>query len=333
MTQEEKEYIIYRWATGADKEHICNCGNFLHFNHKEKKPIPPTPEPIYDSNTTISYFCEGVDKMKKIYTEYLSGYSMDNMVVYDTIENIELYEQNCVECGYEPEPQIIYKETVTTDEFCDGYTLFQKETTHYLSGYSEDSLEEYKQQIKTTILETDSPSCGYHPEPTPTYGDNIFMYRTNTSNNTFPFDEIQKSPYPTFVEHYYRSFVPTTSGDVTYYISTDNTHKWTTENKYNLNTGDGIVIFSEPLTEIKPFTFSNDETVTEIYIPKTVKIIGREAFDTLPNLNHFEYGGTVEQFKNITFGKWAFDNTPKHIYCSDGELDIKIDIFGDITFE
>lgn len=163
MTREERDYIIYQWAIGADKEHICNCGNFYHFN-KDKdndKPLPPIPiEPIYRWSASTETIC--IDN--SLYEKEYQYVSYDKGITWDNTLNSRLgdiIEENSAECGYEEPIEPIYEWVIdNTDHICIDYIKYNKEK-YYVSYDNGDTWQYTGQERRGNIIEEDSTDCGY----------------------------------------------------------------------------------------------------------------------------------------------------------------------------
>ena len=69
--------------------------------------------------------------------------------------------------------------------------------------------------------------------------------------------------------------------------------------------------------------FADCESLTSIFIPKNVSDIGDAAFANCVSLNLIQYGGTMEQWKNVYVGNNWIDNVPTNtIICTDGQINI-----------
>lgn len=70
--------------------------------------------------------------------------------------------------------------------------------------------------------------------------------------------------------------------------------------------------------------FADCESLTSIFIPRSVSDIGDAAFANCVSLNLIQYGGTMEQWENnVYIGDHWIDNVPANIVvCTDGQINI-----------
>ena len=73
------------------------------------------------------------------------------------------------------------------------------------------------------------------------------------------------------------------------------------------------------MTGIDLHAFFGCDKLTTVTIPNTVVSIGEMAFCQCTNLESVNFGGTIDQWRDIEFGKYCFDGTgSRTVYCTDG---------------
>ena len=126
--------------------------------------IPPTPTPQYrwyPSGTT----CIGYDK----WSQSIRQVSYDSGETWINVSPAEysattLIEQNSPDCGYVPPTPTPEYRTITTGYTCIEYDKYQ--LVEYQVSYDSGSTWQTISSTTGSLLESDSPDCGYEP-PTP----------------------------------------------------------------------------------------------------------------------------------------------------------------------
>lgn len=91
------------------------------------------------------------------YGLYIKEISFDGQIWTPTDEySYQLIERNSRDCGYK---EIIYSSTTETEQVCEGFDLAEYSITHYYSGETADSLEEYSSVTRHRIVEYMSEHC------------------------------------------------------------------------------------------------------------------------------------------------------------------------------
>ena len=300
-----------------------NTETIYQENCEECGYVPPTPqEPIYDSVTTISYFCDGYDKMKQIYTEYLSGYSETTMEVYDSITTVELYEHNSEDCGYiPPQPEVIYSSRTEDVDFCSGYDLWKNRTKYYYSGYSESSLVQYSSVTENILIEENSEHCGYRP----------IIYSSTTTEHDYcqGYDWVNDTTihyYSGYSEDSLTEYSTSTTSELLEensehcgYVDTCKTiitHRDGTTTSYKIEGDFNIslvnpslktvenaidVVIGDCVTSIGDYRFGASTYLTSVTIPNSVVSIGYGAFGNCTSLSSITIPNSVSEIGNNLF--------------------------------
>lgn len=262
------DWILY--DTIENREYLPNC--------EECGYIPPTPiEPIFSSTTETLNTCIGYDYYKITTTRYFSGYSEDEMEEYSASTNSTLIEHNSIHCGYEPPtPDVIYSSVTETTDECKGYDWYEIETTHYLSGYSIDTLVEYNSDIIERLIEENSiEHCGYEP-PTEDCYVNLTFKDGTTSAVTIEDGIIKK--YQLY--HLY-DCTDAVIGDCVIEIG-----QCSFEDNYNMSSvtiGNGVI-------GIYANAFSDCTSLTDVVIPDNVELIASAVFSGCTSLSSITIG-------------------------------------------
>lgn len=80
-----------------------------------------------------------------------------------------------------------------------------------------------------------------------------------------------------------------------------------------------------PVVAIATETFKNDLTISKVVIPKSITVIGWDAFYGCENLKEIVYLGTIDDWKKINLmgGKW-YRIGANEVKCVDGNIAIKV---------
>ena len=82
-------------------------------------------------------------------------------------------------------------------------------------------------------------------------------------------------------------------------------------------------ILSQGVTAIADYMFKDCTSLASIRIPESVTHIGEKAFAYCEALSALTYGGTVDQWKQITLGQdWRAYSSLKAVICSDGTVSL-----------
>jgi hypothetical protein len=82
------------------------------------------------------------------------------------------------------------------------------------------------------------------------------------------------------------------------------------------------IAIPEGVTSIGEDTFDNCRNLKNIVIPDSVTSIGDSAFSSCSSLTSIQFGGTVAQWKSITFGSYWNSVTGNYtVTCTDGAVD------------
>lgn len=150
----------------------------------------------------------------------------------------------------------------------------------------------------------------------------------------------QKTQGPAANEVWYTS----NTGNVLNLSSTSNYGSIFVSNTYNNE--QGVLKFEGPINEVPTNAFYYCDAVTSVIIPECVTIIGDSAFyechnlqslvipSTVTRLGHgalfnctslesVTFGGTMEQWSNMSKGQsWKYNMLTTVIHCSDGDVQL-----------
>ncbi len=107
-------------------------------------------------------------------------------------------------------------------------------------------------------------------------------------------------------------------------ISFGNKYSTPTYYAHNLYVADGLLtdaVFDDGLEKISSYSFYNCDGIKSLYIPETVTQIGAYAFYQCGAIDNLTFGGTSEQWRNISKGECWNTGVPAQIVkCSDGAV-------------
>lgn len=308
--------------TIESREYLPNC--------EECGYVPPTPiEPIFSSTTETLNTCIGYDYYKITTTRYFSGYSEDEMEEYSASTTNELIEQNSTHCGYEPPtPDVIYSSYTETTDDCKGYDWYEFETTHYLSGYSMDELEEYNTETIERLIEENSVEhCGYEPP----YSCYIVVDYLDGSSKILT----SRMPCPYFLIEDLKKNL--TFSSVTYYNCIAHEQQYidcTNLKNVVFNNGsaddytfsgctnlESVIFQGTEECHIKQWCFKNCTSLNYVKLQKNTTDIDAYAFES-SSLTELYYDGNKEDWYNIQLGiRWSGNINVVH--CLDGDIQIQ----------
>ena len=87
--------------------------------------------------------------------------------------------------------------------------------------------------------------------------------------------------------------------------------------------GKGVIVFKEPVVEIRERDFGSCKSLREIAIPSSVTEIGKGAFEGCEMLNSITFQGTIAQWNEIELGNlWNHEVSATVVHCTDGDVEI-----------
>lgn len=334
----EAKCAFHQWETGHDLVHHCD----------------DTPTVIFKTETHDEYFCNGFDKMKTTITDFYSGYTEDDLHLYNSTTQESLVEHDSVDCGYiPPTPEPIYDVITEITYFCDGVDKMKQIHTDYLSGYSETTMEIYDSVTNVELFEHNSSECGYIPPtpPTPTDCDTKVYYKDGTVETLSGATRIEP-------EAYYENgnVVKVVFGDCLEEIGVDAFHycsALTTVELSNSITTIGIdalchcayskLIIPSSVTELKSEAFGFNPSLTEVRIMnpnvKFQSSMTNTPFLGSNKITDMYFNGTKEQFKNtlpigtkLVYLSELLNKYPFTLHLTDGDINSR-DIYVEIINE
>lgn len=166
--------IINDWYNEGEPIHkIMGGGMVVYQRYKitHQPPTPPTPTPIYRWVVVLDEFiCSGTTKCQELKKQvsYDDGATWEDVIPL-TYKAGAVIEYDSEDCGYIPEPTIIYRWIdldPSVEYYCSGTTKMYKQQKEQ----SSDSGETWTPVVPSEFrmgepYQTESEDCGYIPEP------------------------------------------------------------------------------------------------------------------------------------------------------------------------